>query len=92
MLKVIGWSLTGALMAAILGFAGFLIFNHDEILGPKDADEIQAWARFSAIMGSLGFSVVGFIVGAAYGFASTLSTRKIMARGQEEGGQGGTVC
>jgi hypothetical protein len=65
--RIIGWSLLGALIAGTVAFAGFLIFNRNEILGPKDADEIQAWARFSAIMGSLGIALTGFVVGAIYG-------------------------
>jgi len=70
-LRIIGWSLIGSLIAGILALVGFVIFNYDEILGPKDTDEIQAWARFGAIMGSLGFAIVGFVLGAIYGIART---------------------
>lgn len=66
-LRVVGWSLLGSLIAGTIAFAGFLIFNYDQILGPKDSDEIQAWARFAAIMGSLGFAGVGLVLGAIYG-------------------------
>jgi hypothetical protein len=72
--RVIGWSLIGFLIAGALAFGGFLVFNYDEILGPPDANEIQAWARFSAIMGSLFFAMVGFIVGAIYGIARARSS------------------
>ena len=66
-LKVIGWSLVGSLIAGTLTFAGFIIFNYDQILGPKDSDEIQAWSRFAAMMGSLGCALVGFVIGTVYG-------------------------
>ena len=66
-LKVLGWSLVGALIAGTLTFAGFIIFNFDQILGPKDSDEIQAWSRFAAMMGSLAFAMVGFVLGGVYG-------------------------
>src|SRR4051794_15574731 len=65
--RVIGWSLLGSLIAGILAFAGFLIFNYNEMFGPKNTDEIQVWGRFAAMMGSLGFAGVGFVLGAIYG-------------------------
>lgn len=75
-LRVIGWSLIGFLILGTLALAGFLFFNYDEILGPKDADEIQTWARFGAIMGSLGIGIVGFVLGAIYGIARALWKKK----------------
>jgi ribose/xylose/arabinose/galactoside ABC-type transport system permease subunit len=64
---VMRWALFGSFLAGTLTTAGFVIFDYDQLLGPKDADEIQAWARFSALMGSLAMAAVGFVIGAVYG-------------------------
>ena len=68
--RAIVCSLIGSLIVATLTFAGFLIFNYDEILGFK-GNEIQGWAIFNATNGSLFFAIVGFVLGVIYG----LSTR-----------------
>jgi hypothetical protein len=64
--RIIGWPLLGALLAGTFTCAGFLLLNSDQLLAPKDTDEIQTWARFSAIMGSLALAAVGFVSGAVY--------------------------
>jgi hypothetical protein len=64
---VLRWSLLGAVIAGVVTFLGFLLLNHNEILGPHDSDEVQAWARFAAVMGSLGVASGGFVIGTVYG-------------------------
>jgi hypothetical protein len=76
LLRVIGWALVGSAVAGGLACAGFLAFNGSEILGPHDADEVQAWARFAAATVSLGCAGVGFVVGGIYGLARGRSGRR----------------
>ena len=66
-LKVTNSAIAGFLVAGLLTLAGFLVVNHRIMLGPHDTDEVQAWAWFAAMMGSLGMGGIGFVVGAVYG-------------------------
>ena len=74
--RVMGWSLLGALIAGGVSFAGFVIFNYGQMFGPKDTDEVQAWARFAAVMGSLGMAALGFVLGAICGIVRARGTAK----------------
>jgi ABC-type phosphate/phosphonate transport system permease subunit len=67
MRTIIGWAFLGAAIAGGLTLTGFAIFNFRQIFGPKDVDEVQAWARFSAIMTSLGMAFLGLVIGAIFG-------------------------
>ena len=63
-LKVIGWALSGACIAAV-GTAGvFLCMNPAT---PHDTDEVKAWAEFGLMMAGVNGAVVGFVLGAVCG-------------------------
>jgi hypothetical protein len=62
----IRWALIGALTAGTLTFAGFLVACHHEMF-TQDSNEGQAWTWFAAVMGTLGFTVIGFVLGGIYG-------------------------
>jgi hypothetical protein len=61
--SVIRWELMGAVIAGVLTFAGILILN----FAPSGGADIQAWAGFAALMGSLGAALVGLVIGGIYG-------------------------
>ena len=69
-LKMLGWSSAGDVVAALLAFGGCILMTGPKVLfGPGDSNEIQAWSWFITYkLIALGAGV-GFLVGAIYGAA-----------------------
>jgi hypothetical protein len=73
-LRIIGWSLTGSLIAGAPTFIGIVLYNR--LFDPTDAKDIWHWQMFSAIMGGLGASLLGFGLGVVYGILRACKTRE----------------
>ena len=65
-IKVISWSLTGALLGGTLMFFGFLVYHR--LFDPSTDDSVRGFQAGQEIMGGVGGAGVGLAFGAMIGF------------------------